>query len=159
MEIFKSGFPADTTFTQGGPRNALYSRSKAGNIDGELFRRWFQHFIRHAVPERPLLIFDGHKSHLDLEAHRMAHHLSKLLHNIIHSPCSRTAIHQFDHQHNHLHLQPTPEEHPLVAEGLIPRDLAALLLPIQCRPVRRLPVAARVITTSEYGTRVFPNSC
>ncbi|KAJ8368966.1 hypothetical protein SKAU_G00089940 [Synaphobranchus kaupii] len=41
--------------------------SKAGHIDGELFRKWFQHFIRHAVPERPLLIFDGHKSHLDLE--------------------------------------------------------------------------------------------
>ncbi|KAJ8346591.1 hypothetical protein SKAU_G00279920 [Synaphobranchus kaupii] len=49
-----------------------------------------------------------------------------------------------------LHRQPTPEEHPLVAEGLIPRDLAALLLPIQRRPVRRLPVAARVITASEY---------
>ncbi|KAJ8369661.1 hypothetical protein SKAU_G00096890 [Synaphobranchus kaupii] len=49
-----------------------------------------------------------------------------------------------------LHRQPTPEEHPLVAEGLIPRDLAALLPPIQRRPVRRLPVAARVITASEY---------
>ncbi|KAJ8332145.1 hypothetical protein SKAU_G00428730 [Synaphobranchus kaupii] len=48
------------------------------------------------------------------------------------------------------HRQPTPEEHPLVAEGLIPRDLAALLPPIQRRPVRRLPVAARVITVSEY---------
>ncbi|KAJ8375584.1 hypothetical protein SKAU_G00061640 [Synaphobranchus kaupii] len=49
-----------------------------------------------------------------------------------------------------LHRQPTPEEHALVAEGLIPRDLAALLPPIQRRPVRRLPVAARVITASEY---------
>ncbi|KAJ8356372.1 hypothetical protein SKAU_G00191660 [Synaphobranchus kaupii] len=68
----------------------------------------------------------------------------RLLHNNIHSPCSRTAIYQLDHQH----LQPTPEEHPLVAEGLIPRDLAALLPPIQRRPVRRLPVAARVITAT-----------
>ncbi|KAJ8353530.1 hypothetical protein SKAU_G00210970 [Synaphobranchus kaupii] len=49
-----------------------------------------------------------------------------------------------------LHRRPTPEEHPLVAEGLIDRDLAALLPPIQRRPVRRLPVAARVITASEY---------
>ncbi|KAJ8375408.1 hypothetical protein SKAU_G00059880 [Synaphobranchus kaupii] len=72
------------------------------------------------------------------------HHLSRLLHNNIHSPCSCTAIHQLDHQHNH--LQPTPEE----AEGLIPRDLVALLPPIQHRQVRRLPVAARVITVSEY---------
>ncbi|KAJ8364875.1 hypothetical protein SKAU_G00137060 [Synaphobranchus kaupii] len=136
--IFKLGFPADPSFTQGDPRNALYSRSKAGHIDGELFRRWFQHLIRHAIPERPfLLIFDGHKSHLGMEAHRMAHHLSRLLHNNIHSPCSRTVIHQLDYQHNHLHLQPTPEEHPLVAEG-------------QRRPVRKLAVAARMITASEY---------
>ncbi|KAJ8342161.1 hypothetical protein SKAU_G00320890 [Synaphobranchus kaupii] len=88
-----------------------------------------------------------------------------LLHNNIHSTCSCTVVHQLDHQHNHLHLhlqptpaaytcslhrQPTPEEHPLVAEGLIPRDLAALLPPIQRSPVRRLPVAARVITASQY---------
>ncbi|KAJ8375348.1 hypothetical protein SKAU_G00059280 [Synaphobranchus kaupii] len=49
-----------------------------------------------------------------------------------------------------LQQQPTPEEHPLVAEGLIPRALTALLPPIQSRPVRRLPVAARVIIASEY---------
>ncbi|XP_049339396.1 heterogeneous nuclear ribonucleoprotein U-like protein 1 isoform X11 [Astyanax mexicanus] len=52
-------------YTQGGPPNALYGKSLTGNIDGELFQRWFEHFVRHARKKRPLLlIFDGYKFNL-----------------------------------------------------------------------------------------------
>ncbi|XP_066526699.1 uncharacterized protein [Hoplias malabaricus] len=62
--IFAKHFPGGP-YTQGGPPNALYGKSPAGHIDRDLFQRWFEHFLRHARKERPLLlIFDGHKSHL-----------------------------------------------------------------------------------------------
>ncbi|XP_062331300.1 uncharacterized protein LOC134031609 [Osmerus eperlanus] len=66
--IYGNGFPGGA-YTTGAPRGTLFGKSPSGYIDSELFRRWFQdHFIKHAVRERPLLlIFDGHKSHLDLE--------------------------------------------------------------------------------------------
>ncbi|XP_066540082.1 uncharacterized protein [Hoplias malabaricus] len=38
---------------------------RRGTSTGDLFQRWFEHFLRHARKERPLLLnFDGHKSHL-----------------------------------------------------------------------------------------------
>ena len=61
--IFAKHFPGGP-YTRGGPPNALYGKSLAGYIDGDLFQRWFEHFVRHARKERPLLlIFDGHKTH------------------------------------------------------------------------------------------------
>ncbi|XP_010891107.3 uncharacterized protein LOC105023530 isoform X2 [Esox lucius] len=65
--IYPKCFPGGH-YTQGGPPQALYGESSTGYIDGGLFRKWFQHFLHHAVKERPLLlVFDGHKSHMDLE--------------------------------------------------------------------------------------------
>ncbi|XP_063076036.1 uncharacterized protein LOC134466068 [Engraulis encrasicolus] len=65
--IYKKHFPGGR-YTEGGPPNALYGKSPAGYIDSELFLRWFQHFLLHATPARPLLLlFDGHKSHLSID--------------------------------------------------------------------------------------------
>ena len=42
-------------------------------LTGTSFRKWFQHFIKHAVKERPLLLlFNGHRSHMDPEVLRAA---------------------------------------------------------------------------------------
>ena len=43
----------------------LYGLSSKGWIDEELFEMWFKyHFLRYALPERPvLLLMDGHSSH------------------------------------------------------------------------------------------------
>lgn len=48
--------------------HALCDTSLSGYVDGESFHKWFSHFVKHAVQERPLLlILDGHKIHINLE--------------------------------------------------------------------------------------------
>ncbi|XP_051277211.1 uncharacterized protein LOC127375248 [Dicentrarchus labrax] len=54
----------------GGPRRPL--REVTGRVHGELLRKWFVgHFLKFAAQERPLLVLDGHKSHLDPELVRV----------------------------------------------------------------------------------------
>ncbi|XP_029939799.1 uncharacterized protein LOC115382230 [Salarias fasciatus] len=62
--IYKGGYPGGAYNREGIP-NALYGKSQAGYIDGELFYKWFTtHFLLHATKERPLLlVMDGHQSH------------------------------------------------------------------------------------------------
>uniref|UniRef100_UPI003AACBCED uncharacterized protein n=1 Tax=Centroberyx gerrardi TaxID=166262 RepID=UPI003AACBCED len=71
--IYKGGYPGGPYNKEGVP-DALYGKSPAGYMDGELFRKWFVgHFLKFAAQERPLLlIMDGHKSHLDPELVRVA---------------------------------------------------------------------------------------
>ena len=66
--IYKGGYPGGPYNKEGVP-DALYGKSPAGYMDGELFRKWFVgHFLKFAAQERPLLlILDGHQSHLDPE--------------------------------------------------------------------------------------------
>ncbi|KAM9525235.1 uncharacterized protein ACWYII_043994 isoform 2-T2 [Salvelinus alpinus] len=66
--IFGKRFPGEL-YTKEGPANALYGTSPSGYIDNELFRGWFvNNFIKYAVKTHPLLlVFEGHKSHLDPE--------------------------------------------------------------------------------------------
>ena len=47
----------------------LYGMSDSGWLDQELFFNWFaNHFLKHAVSARPLLLMlDGHSSHYTLE--------------------------------------------------------------------------------------------
>ena len=51
--------------TQGEIPGTLYGLSGKGWIDSQLFEEWFEgHFLRHAPPQRPLLLLlDGHSSH------------------------------------------------------------------------------------------------
>lgn len=267
MIIFKGGFPAARDFDQGAPRDTIFARTKAGYITGEVFRKWFQHFLQHAAQERPLLlIFDGHQSHLDPEVIKMAERedvillclpphcshvlqpldvgyfgplkaefakvagdLSQYRHSYIVNKAEFAKVFRYPYQRCKdrnlvvkgfrecgifpfnpsavdgsrlmpldsqpgpstaspgegststpiaesstigtsspgatgsctctcsIHRQPAPEEHPLVAGGLIPRDLAATLPPIRSRPrdIRRFPVAARVITGEEYRRQIL----
>ncbi|KAK6294799.1 hypothetical protein J4Q44_G00356290 [Coregonus suidteri] len=45
-----------------------FTRQRLMKYADKIRRKWFQHFIKHEVKERPLLLlFDGHKSHMDPE--------------------------------------------------------------------------------------------
>jgi len=47
------------------PPNALYAISEKGYMDGPLFVRWIEHFLKHAPAERPLLLTcDQHETHM-----------------------------------------------------------------------------------------------
>ena len=54
--------------------NTTYGLSSRGWIDMNLFKGWFMnHFLQHAVSARPLLLLlDGHSSHYNPEAIRLA---------------------------------------------------------------------------------------
>jgi len=46
----------------------VYAMSDKGWINAPLFTEWFDHFLRHAVPGRPLLLLlDGHSTHYNPE--------------------------------------------------------------------------------------------
>ncbi|XP_076025081.1 uncharacterized protein LOC143014944 [Genypterus blacodes] len=66
--IYSKAYPGVCYKTQG-PPDALYGWSDSGRVNSELFKRWFlKHFLVYAPKERPLLlIFDGHKSPVNLE--------------------------------------------------------------------------------------------
>ncbi|XP_068456153.1 uncharacterized protein si:rp71-1d10.8 isoform X2 [Clinocottus analis] len=67
--IYSKAYPGGVCYKTQGPPNALYGLSDSGYINSELFKKWFlKHFLKHAPKERPLLlIFDGHKSPINLE--------------------------------------------------------------------------------------------
>ena len=69
MIIFSKAFPGGQ-YRFCGPDDALYARSESGWIDSELFLVWLKKvFLKHVVSQRPiLLLIDGHKSHITLEA-------------------------------------------------------------------------------------------
>lgn len=67
--IYSKAYPGGVSYKTQGPTNALYGWSDSGCINSDLFKKWFlKHFLTHAPKERPLLlIFDGHKSPVNLE--------------------------------------------------------------------------------------------
>ncbi|TNN88677.1 Tigger transposable element-derived protein 1 [Liparis tanakae] len=67
--IYSKAYPGGVCYKTQGPPNALYGWSDSGYINSDLFKKWFlKHFLLHAPKERPLLlIFDGHKSPINLE--------------------------------------------------------------------------------------------
>lgn len=67
--IYSKAYPGGVCYKTQGPPNALYGWSDSGCINSELFKKWFlKHFLIYAPKERPLLlIFDGHKSPVNLE--------------------------------------------------------------------------------------------
>ncbi|KAM7374175.1 hypothetical protein PAMP_006849 [Pampus punctatissimus] len=67
--IYSKAYPGGVCYKTQGPPNALYGWSDSGCINSDLFKKWFlKHFLVHAPKERPLvLIFDGHKSPVNLE--------------------------------------------------------------------------------------------
>ena len=68
MVIF-SGKKFNYDLSEGEVPGTLYGMSGSGWMDQKLFARWFSmHFLKHAVPSRPLLLLlDGHSSHYTLE--------------------------------------------------------------------------------------------
>lgn len=67
--IYSKAYPGGVCYKTQGPPNALYGWSDSGCINSDLFKKWFlKHFLVHTPKERPLLlIFDGHKSPVNLE--------------------------------------------------------------------------------------------
>ncbi|TDH04785.1 hypothetical protein EPR50_G00136420 [Perca flavescens] len=67
--IYSKAYPGGVCYKTQGPPNALYGWSDSGCINSDLFKKWFlKHFLLHTPKERPLLlIFDGHKSPINLE--------------------------------------------------------------------------------------------
>lgn len=67
--IYSKAYPGGVCYKTQGPPGALYGWSDSGCVNSELFKKWFlKHFLVHAPKERPLLlIFDGHKSPVNLE--------------------------------------------------------------------------------------------
>lgn len=67
--IYSKAYPGGVCYKTEGPLNALYGWSDSGCVTSDLFKKWFlKHFLVRAPKERPLvLIFDGHKSPVNLE--------------------------------------------------------------------------------------------
>ncbi|XP_026185028.1 tigger transposable element-derived protein 6-like isoform X2 [Mastacembelus armatus] len=67
--IYSKAYPGGVCYKTQGPPDALYGWSDSGCITSDLFKKWFlKHFLVHAQKQRPLLlIFDGHKSPVNLE--------------------------------------------------------------------------------------------
>ncbi|XP_077597392.1 uncharacterized protein LOC144213026 [Stigmatopora nigra] len=67
--VYSKAYPGGLCYKTRGPSRALYGCSDSGRVTSELFKKWFLgHFLLHAPKERPLLLlFDGHKSPLNLE--------------------------------------------------------------------------------------------
>ena len=67
LNIYPETFPRGP-YKFGGVSNALYEKSPTGHVNESVFHKWFKHFVKHAVHERPLiLLFDGHKCPAPLE--------------------------------------------------------------------------------------------
>ena len=69
MVVFFSGKKFNHDLSKGEVPGTLYGMSDSGWMDQELFFNWFaNHFLKHAVSARPLLLMlDGHSSHYTLE--------------------------------------------------------------------------------------------
>ncbi|XP_061753696.1 uncharacterized protein LOC133551224 isoform X1 [Nerophis ophidion] len=67
--VFSKAYPGGVCYKTQGPPHALYGWSESGCVTSDLFKKWFlRHFLAYAPKERPLLlIFDGHKSPVNLE--------------------------------------------------------------------------------------------
>lgn len=67
--IYSKAYPGGVCYKTQGPSNALYGWSESGCVNSDLFKKWFlKHFLVRVRKERPLLlIFDGHKSPVNLE--------------------------------------------------------------------------------------------
>ncbi|KAM9781703.1 uncharacterized protein LOC133167892 [Syngnathus typhle] len=67
--VYSKSYPGGVCYKTQGPSDALYGWSDSGCVTSELFKKWFlRHFLPYAPKERPLLIiFDGHKSPVNLE--------------------------------------------------------------------------------------------
>lgn len=67
--IYSKAYPGGVCYKTQGPPGALYGWSDSGCINSDLFKKWFlKHFLPRAPKVRPLLlIFDGHKSPVNLE--------------------------------------------------------------------------------------------
>ncbi|XP_061607823.1 uncharacterized protein LOC133467223 isoform X2 [Phyllopteryx taeniolatus] len=67
--VYSKAYPGGVCYKTQGPSDALYGWSDSGSVTSELFKKWFlRHFLARAPKERPLLlIFDGHKSPVNLE--------------------------------------------------------------------------------------------
>lgn len=67
--IYSKAYPGGVCYKTHGPSNAIYGWSESGCVNSDLFKKWFlKHFLLHVPKERPLLlIFDGHKSPVNLE--------------------------------------------------------------------------------------------
>ncbi|KAK7139236.1 hypothetical protein R3I93_016388 [Phoxinus phoxinus] len=64
MIIYAQCLPSNS-YALDGPPNALYAISEKGYMDGPLFVRWIEHFLKHAPAERPLLLTcDQHETHM-----------------------------------------------------------------------------------------------
>lgn len=79
--IYSKAYPGGVCYKTQGPLNALYGWSDSGCVNSDLFKKWFlKHFLLHAPKERPLLlIFDGHKSPVNLEVVEAARKESVIL--------------------------------------------------------------------------------
>ncbi|XP_061659558.1 uncharacterized protein LOC133491874 isoform X2 [Syngnathoides biaculeatus] len=67
--VYSKAYPGGARYKTQGPSDALYGWSDSGGVTSELFKKWFlRHFLPRAPQERPLLlIFDGHRSPVNLE--------------------------------------------------------------------------------------------
>lgn len=67
--VYSKAYPGGVCYKTQGPPDALYGWSDSGCINTDLFKKWFlKHLLPRAPKERPLLlIFDGHKSPVNLE--------------------------------------------------------------------------------------------
>lgn len=67
--VYSKAYPGGVCYKTQGPPDALYGWSDSGCINTDLFKKWFlKHLLPRAPKERPLLlIFDGHKSPINLE--------------------------------------------------------------------------------------------
>lgn len=72
--VYSKAYPGGVCYKTQGPPNALYGWSDSGCINSDLFKKWFlKHFLPYAPKQRPLLlIFDGHKSPVNLEVVEVA---------------------------------------------------------------------------------------
>ena len=69
MIIYAKSFPGGQYGFEG-PDDAVYARSESGWIDSELFVVWLKKlFLKYPVSQRPILLLtDGHKSHINIDA-------------------------------------------------------------------------------------------
>jgi hypothetical protein len=73
MMIFPRKQKLPANFREGAVAQTLFSSSPNGWINNDLFLEWFEFFIAHIPPTRPvLLIMDGHGTHMSIELIELA---------------------------------------------------------------------------------------
>ena len=66
MIVYPKAFPG-SAYTFKGPDDAVYAKSESGWVDSEIFISWMNKVFQFAVPQRSVMLFVGHKSHLTLD--------------------------------------------------------------------------------------------